>query len=42
MSKRLQTRFQKTFLKKGFDMILNYLEETVSGKKPVINFHLPS
>ena len=42
MSNRLKTRFQRKFLKDGFDMIVNYIEETLTAKKPVINFSLPS
>lgn len=41
MSRRLSTRYNRRFMQKGFDMILNYIEDTLSARKPVINFHLP-
>jgi len=41
MSRRLATRYHRKFMQSGFDMILNYIEETLSSRKPVINFSLP-
>ena len=40
MSGPLQ-KLNKKFLNDAFNMIVHYLEETLSAKKPVINFHLP-
>ena len=41
MTKPLPRKLDKKFLTDAFKMITNYLEETLSAKKPVINFHLP-
>lgn len=42
MSRRLATRYHRKFMTNGFEMILNYIEETLSARKPVINFSLPN
>ena len=37
----MHERFHRDFLKEFFDIVLNYLEETLGGLKPVINFKQP-
>lgn len=41
MSVPVQRTLKRKFLNDGFKMIADYLEETITAKKPVINFHLP-
>jgi hypothetical protein len=41
MSAPVHKKFNRKFLSDAFKMITDYLEETLSAKKPVINFHLP-
>ena len=41
MSKQINRKLNKKFLNDAFKMITDYLDETVTAKKPVINFHLP-
>lgn len=41
MSNQIHKKFNKKFLNDAFKMITDYLEDTLSAKKPVINFHLP-
>lgn len=41
MSDRIHERYHRSFMEDFFQMTLNYLEETLTAKKPVINFSLP-
>jgi hypothetical protein len=41
MSSPIQRVLKRKFLNDGFKMIADYLDETITAKKPVINFHLP-
>jgi hypothetical protein len=41
MSAPIQRKLNKKFLSDGFKMIADYLDETITAKKPVINFLLP-